>query len=162
MLNHISLFGCIIVCLSSHLLRDLLRASWLLLYFGNCKESCCQALDDFEITQERRDRHVFTLGLVGYMSVIRSRFHVSSSITSYPRAGTVPGMLVPLTAPAPLASWLRGAESQASLQLVLFISWSPKCVGGGGETRVEMYGARGQCVKVSSVIWHCKLVFIHT
>ena len=157
MLNHISLFGCIIVCLSSHLLRDLLRASWLLPCFGNYRESCCQALDNFEITQERRDRSIFTLGLVGCMSVICSHFRVLSGITSYPSAGIVPGMLVRLTAPAPLALWLRGAESHASLQLVLFISWSPKCVGGGGEARVEIYGARGQCAKISLVTWHCKL-----
>ena len=117
MLNRISLFGCIVVCLSSHLLRDLLRTSWLLPCFGNYKESCCQALDNFEVTQESRDRSLFTSGLVGHMSVIRSHFLVSSSVTSYPSAGRVPGTLVPLTAPAPLAPWLRGAESHAILQL---------------------------------------------
>ena len=84
MLNSISLFGCITVCLSSHLLR----ASWLLPCFGNYEENCYQALDDFEITQERRDGSIFTLGLLEYTYMICSHFHVSSSIASYPSAGT--------------------------------------------------------------------------
>ena len=126
MLNHISLFGCIIVCLSSHLLRDLLRASWLLSCFGNYRESCCQALDNFEITQERRDRSTFTLGLVGCMSVIRSHFRVLSGITSYPSAEIVPGML--LTAPPPSVvaqrCWVRRQPAVGALhQLIPEMRW---------------------------------------
>ena len=154
MLNRISLFGCIVVCLSSHLLRDLLRTSWLLPCFGNYKESCCQALDNFEVTQESRDRSLFTSGLVGHMSVIRSHFLVSSSVTSYPSAGRVPGTLVPLTAPAPQH---RGSEvlshtpscSCALHQLIPEMCWQWR--------RNKVWNVWSQCVQVSSVIWHCKV-----
>lgn len=82
--------------------------------------------------------------------VVTSMSH--PALLAIPVHEQLPGMLVPHTAPAPLASWPRGAGPHGIFQFVLFITWSPKCVGGGGVERFERYVARGQCVKISSDI----------